>query len=183
MVEPIDDLVTISIVVVIVAVSIACGYTLQNTSSLRNGRPRILFYHAYNPHYGFTNFSNHPVVYDGREYPTSEHLFQSFKVCAFSQRPVTNLANDPCSQFQGHEPAIAEHIRTCSPRPSVALSEARRYWKDARPDWKNVNIAMVSVGIPIRCLMILRSVDGQNALAQVQPTSLFESRITCHGQR
>jgi hypothetical protein len=44
-------------------------------------RPRILFYHKHDPHYGFTNFSEHPVVYKGKRYPTSEHLFQSFKVC------------------------------------------------------------------------------------------------------
>ena len=43
-------------------------------------RPRILFYHKHEPHYGFTNFSTHPVVYQGRRYPTSEHLFQSLKV-------------------------------------------------------------------------------------------------------
>lgn len=43
-------------------------------------RPRILFYHRADPHYGFTNFSPHPVVYKGKRYPTSEHLFQSFKV-------------------------------------------------------------------------------------------------------
>jgi hypothetical protein len=44
-------------------------------------RHRILFYHKNDPHYGFTNFSPHPVMYLGRKYPTSEHLFQSFKVC------------------------------------------------------------------------------------------------------
>jgi diaminohydroxyphosphoribosylaminopyrimidine deaminase/5-amino-6-(5-phosphoribosylamino)uracil reductase len=42
--------------------------------------PRILFYHKHDPHYGFTNFSEHPVTYKGKRYPTSEHLFQSFKV-------------------------------------------------------------------------------------------------------
>ena len=41
---------------------------------------RILFYHKHDPHYGFTNFSPHPVMYKGKRYPTSEHLFQSFKV-------------------------------------------------------------------------------------------------------
>lgn len=40
----------------------------------------VLFYHSHDPHYGFTNFSPHSVIYDGKEYPTSEHLFQSFKV-------------------------------------------------------------------------------------------------------
>ena len=44
-------------------------------------RPRISFYHKYEPHYGFTNFSDHPVTYEGQVYPTSEHLFQSLKVC------------------------------------------------------------------------------------------------------
>lgn len=56
------------------------------TVSVRGGSPRtpirhrILFYHRHDPHYGFTNFSAHPVVYNGKKYPTSEHLFQSFKV-------------------------------------------------------------------------------------------------------
>jgi diaminohydroxyphosphoribosylaminopyrimidine deaminase/5-amino-6-(5-phosphoribosylamino)uracil reductase len=47
-------------------------------------RARILFYHKHDPHYGFTNFSPHPVMYDGKLYPTSEHLFQSFKVTVVS---------------------------------------------------------------------------------------------------
>ena len=44
-------------------------------------RPRVFFYNRNEPYYGFTNFSSHPVKYDGKMYPTSEHLFQSFKVC------------------------------------------------------------------------------------------------------
>ncbi|KAF9440536.1 hypothetical protein P691DRAFT_740092 [Macrolepiota fuliginosa MF-IS2] len=48
--------------------------------SLKGPRPQILFYHKHDPHYGFTNFSPHPVKYKGKVYPTSEHLFQSFKV-------------------------------------------------------------------------------------------------------
>lgn len=54
----------------------------QNTPSL--GRPpirrRIYFYNREDPYYGFTNFSPHEVKYKGKVYPTSEHLFQSFKV-------------------------------------------------------------------------------------------------------
>ncbi|KAJ3820842.1 hypothetical protein EV361DRAFT_937044, partial [Lentinula raphanica] len=84
-------------------------------------RPRILFYHKHNPHYGFTNFSRHSVMYKGKRYPTSEHLFQSFK-------------------FQGHKPGIADHIRTCSERPSVAFAEARRFQSEVRSDWKKINI-------------------------------------------
>ncbi|KAF8808629.1 DUF1768-domain-containing protein [Phlegmacium glaucopus] len=92
-----------------------------STSKLSSARPRILFYHKDDPYYGFTNFSPHPVIYNGKKYPTSEHLFQSFK-------------------FQGHRLNLAEHIRTCSERPSVAFSEARRFQPEARPDWKKVNI-------------------------------------------
>ena len=43
-------------------------------------RPPIFFYHKHDPHYGFTNFSDHPVSYQRMVYPTSEHLFQSLKV-------------------------------------------------------------------------------------------------------
>ncbi|KAK7682516.1 hypothetical protein QCA50_014316 [Cerrena zonata] len=84
-------------------------------------QPPILFYHKHEPHYGFTNFSAHEVVYNGKAYPTSEHLFQSFK-------------------FQGFRPKLAEHIRTCSDRPSMAFSEARRFQPEVRSDWKDVNI-------------------------------------------
>ncbi|KAJ7081843.1 hypothetical protein B0H15DRAFT_447995 [Mycena belliarum] len=91
-------------------------------------RPRILFYHKTDPHYGFTNFSPHAVVYDNKRYPTSEHLFQSFK-------------------FQPHRPQLAEHIRTCSERPSVAFSEARRFQPEVRSDWKDVNIQMMDLAL------------------------------------
>ncbi|KZP04322.1 DUF1768-domain-containing protein [Athelia psychrophila] len=84
-------------------------------------RNRILFYNRRDPHYGFTNFSAHPVVYKGKSYPTSEHLFQSHK-------------------FQDHRPNLAEHIRTCSDRPSVAFAQARRFQPEVRPDWMKVNI-------------------------------------------
>lgn len=52
-------------------------------------RHRILFYHRHEPHYGFTNFSDHPVMYEGKRYPTSEHLFQSFKVCLVENLVLT----------------------------------------------------------------------------------------------
>ncbi|KAJ2917349.1 hypothetical protein MD484_g3081, partial [Candolleomyces efflorescens] len=87
-------------------------------------RRKILFYHKNDPYYGFTNFSAHPVIYRGKRYPTSEHLFQSFK-------------------FHDHRPGLAEHIRTCSERPSVAFSEARRFQPEVRPDWMQVNIPMM----------------------------------------
>ncbi|THH27317.1 hypothetical protein EUX98_g6868 [Antrodiella citrinella] len=73
------------------------------------------------PHYGFTNFSSHPVVYQGKEYPTSEHLFQSFK-------------------FHEYRPELAERIRIGSKYPSSALAEAHRLADEVRPDWFEVNI-------------------------------------------
>lgn len=51
-------------------------------------RRQILFYHKHDPYYGFTNFSAHPVVYNGKKYPTSEHLFQSFKVSWYIARII-----------------------------------------------------------------------------------------------
>ncbi|KAJ6544997.1 hypothetical protein DFH09DRAFT_927861 [Mycena vulgaris] len=107
---------------------------MKSPISSRRGSPRtptrtrILFYHKTDPHYGFTNFSAHPVVYDHKRYPTSEHLFQSFK-------------------FQPHRPKLAEHIRTCSERPSVAFSEARRFQPEVRSDWKDVNIQMMDLAL------------------------------------
>lgn len=57
--------------------------TPKRASRYSPTRARILFYHKHDPYYGFTNFSAHPVVYKGKKYPTSEHLFQSFKVRLF----------------------------------------------------------------------------------------------------
>ncbi|KAJ7475443.1 hypothetical protein B0H11DRAFT_2033640 [Mycena galericulata] len=91
-------------------------------------RPRILFYHNHDPHYGFTNFSAHPVLYQGKRYPTSEHLFQAFK-------------------FMDHRPDIAERIRTISELPRDAFKEARRQSAAMRADWKDVNIAMMDVAL------------------------------------
>lgn len=54
-------------------------YETAPESTESEPRP-ILFYHRNEPHFGFTNFSDHPVEYHGRIYPTSEHLFQAFKV-------------------------------------------------------------------------------------------------------
>jgi predicted NAD-dependent protein-ADP-ribosyltransferase YbiA (DUF1768 family) len=121
-----------------------------SNSKPSSARNRILFYHKNDPYYGFTNFSPHPVIYKGKKYPTSEHLFQSFKVRGVSISLLL-LTYDP-HQFQAHRPSLAEHIRTCSERPSVAFSEARRFQPEVRADWKKVNIEMV-------CFAVLYSLD------------------------
>ncbi|KAF8890344.1 DUF1768-domain-containing protein [Mucidula mucida] len=91
------------------------------SSSPKSPSPPILFYDKTEPHYAFTNFSPHPIRYKGEVYPTSEHLFQSFK-------------------FE-HRPRLAAHIRTCSRAPRVAFSEAQRFEPEKRSDWRNVSIA------------------------------------------
>lgn len=92
------------------------------------GRHKILFYHKHEPYYGFTNFSSHVVMFEGKKYPTSEHLFQSFK-------------------FIPDRPGLAEHIRMCSSRPSVAFSEARRFSLEVRSDWGDRNIEAMDIAI------------------------------------
>ncbi|KIJ65304.1 hypothetical protein HYDPIDRAFT_167522 [Hydnomerulius pinastri MD-312] len=92
-------------------------------SSKQQTQKRILFYHAHDPYYGFTNFSSDPVEYQGKRYPTSEHLFQSLK-------------------FLDHRPELAEHIRTCSTRPQVVFDETHRFNPEVRPDWLKVRIEM-----------------------------------------
>ncbi|KAJ7665083.1 DUF1768-domain-containing protein [Mycena polygramma] len=89
-------------------------------------RQRILFYHRTDPHYGFTNFSPHPVRYGGKEYLTSEHLFQAFK-------------------FMDNRPDIAEKIRTISTAPRDAFTQARVHKAHQHPNWLKMNIAKMDV--------------------------------------
>ncbi|KAJ6486057.1 hypothetical protein C8R47DRAFT_1047608 [Mycena vitilis] len=87
---------------------------------------RILFYHRSDPHYGFTNFSPHRVHYDGKVYPTSEHLFQAFK-------------------FMDNRPDIAEKIRTISTSPRDAFTQARVHKAYQHPNWLKMNIAKMDI--------------------------------------
>jgi len=54
---------------------------IERQSPCLPSRRQILFFHEDRPYYGFTNFSADPVEYEGKIYSTSEHLYQSFKVC------------------------------------------------------------------------------------------------------
>lgn len=92
------------------------------------GPKPILFYHAHDPHYGFTNFSSDPVEYQGKIYPTSEHLFQSLK-------------------FLPHRPELAEHMRIWSKRPRAVFDEAHRFSPEVRPDWLKVRIEMMDLAL------------------------------------
>lgn len=155
------------------------GSTKQNQDPNQAAVPpkRILFYHAHDPYYGFTNFSPDPIEYRGKRYPTSEHLFQSLKVsggeptltamavtsskarmgsirvCLY--RGVGPNTDDAqmisCStvpQFLDHRPELAEHIRTCSPRPRIVFDETHRFNPEVRSDWLRVRIDMVCPSPP-----------------------------------
>ncbi|KDQ52773.1 hypothetical protein JAAARDRAFT_210423 [Jaapia argillacea MUCL 33604] len=84
------------------------------------GGHTIHFYDRGKPYYEFTNFSPHAVNYGGKNYPTSEHLFQAFK-------------------FMDTRPDIAENIRRCR-GPREALKVATDNRPHQRHDWQSVNI-------------------------------------------
>ncbi|EKM52566.1 uncharacterized protein PHACADRAFT_66300, partial [Phanerochaete carnosa HHB-10118-sp] len=83
----------------------------------------ILFYERGQPYYEFTNFAPYTVEFDGKVYPTSEHLFQAYK-------------------FLNTRPELAERIRS-APSPREALEEATRMRKLQRSDWFDVNIGVM----------------------------------------
>ncbi|KAH7925822.1 DUF1768-domain-containing protein [Leucogyrophana mollusca] len=95
------------------------------------GRDRVLFYDKDKPFYEFTNFSPHDVVHDQKRYPTSEHLFQSFK-------------------FLDAHPEIAEVIRNCGERPSAAFDLAHQYQSWVRSDWRQVNVEKMEATIRLK---------------------------------
>ncbi|KAF9223629.1 DUF1768-domain-containing protein [Gyrodon lividus] len=93
--------------------------------------PAVFFYEKNAPFYEFTNFSSHDVMYKGKRYPTSEHLFQSFK-------------------FLDEHPEIAERIRKCGDRPMLAFDEAHRYQKWVRTDWRQVNVEKMEIALRLK---------------------------------
>ncbi|KAG9030068.1 hypothetical protein FRB95_004602 [Tulasnella sp. JGI-2019a] len=91
----------------------------------------IFFYESNKPHYGFTNFSPHTVTMDGKEYPTSEHLFQAMK-------------------FLKDKPLLAEHIRVAGPQPRMAFDQAHRFANEARKDWFDVRVEKMKEVIKLK---------------------------------
>ncbi|KAJ7837966.1 hypothetical protein B0H14DRAFT_2310687, partial [Mycena olivaceomarginata] len=76
--------------------------------------------------YGFTNHSPHPVTYNGKRYPTSEHLYQAFK-------------------FMDNRPDIAEGIRTVSESSCAAVKYSGARKAHQHPDWDRMNIAKMEI--------------------------------------
>jgi hypothetical protein len=65
------------------------GRSPQATTTNEIQRKVIRFYDKQDRFYEFTNFSPHSVKYEGKVYPTSEHLFQAFKVPLIILNAVT----------------------------------------------------------------------------------------------
>ncbi|KAK7001568.1 DUF1768 domain-containing protein [Favolaschia claudopus] len=83
-------------------------------------------YRKKNKYHCFTNFSPHRVVYEGKEYPTSEHLYQAFK-------------------FMDNRPDIAEAIRTISPSRTEAYKYSMARIEDRDPNWEHIRIAKMEL--------------------------------------
>ncbi|KIK92350.1 hypothetical protein PAXRUDRAFT_830033 [Paxillus rubicundulus Ve08.2h10] len=92
---------------------------------------KISFYDKGKPYYEFTNFSPHDVLYKGKRYPTSEHLFQAFK-------------------FLDAHPQIAERIRTCGDKPMQAFDKAHKYQRNVRSDWAQVHIQKMEIALELK---------------------------------
>jgi len=54
-------------------------------------------------------------------------------------------SHDRHPQFLDHRPELAEHIRTCSPRPRVVFDETHRFNPEVRPDWLRVRVDMMDM--------------------------------------
>ncbi|KAF8188841.1 hypothetical protein K438DRAFT_1593929 [Mycena galopus ATCC 62051] len=94
----------------------------------RSERRRILFHPSRKDGYrGFTNWDRaHTVIYNGKEYPTSEHLFQALK-------------------FMDNRPDIAESIRTISKSPTEAQKYSLARTAHQHPDWDRMATAKMEI--------------------------------------
>ncbi|KAG1743472.1 hypothetical protein EDB19DRAFT_1633326, partial [Suillus lakei] len=119
----------------------------------------IFFYDKHKPFYEFTNFSYHEIKYEGKVYPTSEHLFQSFK-------------------FIGDNKHLAEQIRLCGSNPMAAFNEARHLKKYVRADWLDKNVKEMEKAIRYKfeqhnTLKILLLTTGNAHMVEDSPTDYF----------
>ncbi|AUS10489.1 Swarming motility protein YbiA [Laceyella sacchari] len=94
-------------------------YTGSQNTKLKGGAAVVITFYRVNDPYGcFSNFSAHPIVLDGKEWPTTEHYFQA-------QKFVTTA------------PDYAEKIRL-APSPMKAAQWGRSRKAPLRPDWELV---------------------------------------------
>ncbi|KAJ7024029.1 hypothetical protein C8F04DRAFT_166492 [Mycena alexandri] len=74
----------------------------------------------------FRTRSPHPVKYNGKEYPTAEHLFQAFK-------------------YMDNRPDIAERIRTISQSPNKAFRYSMTQLEHQHLDWDRMCTAKMEI--------------------------------------
>ncbi|KAJ6537639.1 DUF1768-domain-containing protein, partial [Mycena capillaripes] len=86
----------------------------------------LLFPRRKSPYFGLSTWSPHPVTYNGKVYPTSEHLFQAFK-------------------FMDHRPDISESIRTASKSPEMAWKQGKAYKAQRHPDWDRTEVLKMEI--------------------------------------
>ncbi|KAF7351565.1 DUF1768 domain-containing protein [Mycena sanguinolenta] len=92
-------------------------------------REQILFNpHTKDQYQCFSTFSPHSIVYNNKEYPTAEHLFQAFK-------------------FMDNRPDIAEAIRTSSRSASKAFKCSRAYLAHQHPDWEMMRTSKMEIAM------------------------------------
>jgi ribA/ribD-fused uncharacterized protein len=85
----------------------------------------IRFYRTSDDYGEFSNFSPHPIVLDGKRWPTSEHHFQAQKF---------------------HDAGYRERIRkTHSPMDAAILGRDRR--QALRKDWESVKVDVMRAAV------------------------------------
>ncbi|KAJ6495947.1 hypothetical protein DFH09DRAFT_1448198 [Mycena vulgaris] len=90
-------------------------------------RWRICYHRGKKDQYhGFSNSSAYPVKYNGKEYPTSEHLYQA-------------------SKYMENRPDIAEQIRTVSKSPARAHNYSKANMAHQHPDWDRMSILKMEI--------------------------------------
>lgn len=90
----------------------------------------IKFYKTNDPYGCFSNFSKHPVLAFGLEWPTTEHLYQSAKF---------------------DDPVIAEQIRT-APGPRKAAEIGRTPHPSYDPNWDNRKDLVMLVCLAVKVM-------------------------------
>ncbi|KAJ7800993.1 DUF1768-domain-containing protein, partial [Mycena leptocephala] len=88
---------------------------------------RILFYPGQKDQYhSFTNRSPHRITYNGKKYPTAEHLYQAFR-------------------YMDNRPDIAEGVRTISKSGTKAHKHSRAHVAEQHPDWDMMRTAKMEI--------------------------------------
>ncbi|KAJ6513727.1 hypothetical protein C8R47DRAFT_1091704 [Mycena vitilis] len=88
-------------------------------------RQRILLYpRRQTEYYGFSSYSPHPVIYNCKAYPTSEHLFQAFR-------------------FMDNHPNIADSVRTAKHPEKMS----RAHIVHQHPNWESMKISRIELAM------------------------------------